>query len=307
MEMIEPAVDTDRYLLVCGDSRKILGDLSAFDAVITDPPRGVQFLHSGRGRPPTGRKAGRRHAAVIAGDHEPFDPAPWLVRPWLFWGATHFANKLPGYGSWLVWDKTEGGHGPRDSFVDAEFAWCSIPGLERNIFPYLWKGVACRKTGERNGQRFHPAQKPIALMRWCIRLLDLPPGSLILDPYMGAGSTVIAALLEGHRAIGVEIDPRHCETARRRMAVRQDQPRAIDEWEGRDPPPPLASPLTNRSASPPDRPIAPLRRRGGVGRLPGGRSGNERHRASWAADQAPPRAVDVSEGRIHRPHSPASP
>jgi DNA modification methylase len=199
-----------RYRLIRGDCRRVAVDLSAVDAIVTDPPYGISYKHSGCGRPPTGRRAGRRHATAIIGDDEPFDPAPWLDlgRPCLFLGANHFHKRLPHGGSWLCWDKTEGGKGPKDSFVDGEFAWCSVEGIKRNVIPHLCKGVCARKRGEDNGRRSIPTQKPIGSMRRLIDLMGLPEGSLILDPYMGVGSTIIAALELGHRAIGIEIDPR---------------------------------------------------------------------------------------------------
>ncbi len=54
-------------------------------------------------------------------------------------------------------------------------------------------------------------------MRWCIETLKPKPGAMILDPYMGSGSTGIAALSLGHRFIGIEIDPGHFETACKRI------------------------------------------------------------------------------------------
>jgi DNA modification methylase len=87
--------------------------------------------------------------------------------------------------------------------------------------------VASVKQGEDNGRRYQAGQKPIRLMRRCLQLMGLPPNSLILDPFMGSGSTLIAALLEGHRAIGIEIEPDHHDIARRRIGreierLRQD-------------------------------------------------------------------------------------
>jgi DNA modification methylase len=117
----------------------------------------------------------------------------------------------------LCWDKTEGGKGPKDSFVDGEFAWCSIGGIKRNIIPCLYKGVVCRKRGEDNGRRYTPLQKPIDLMRQCIDLMGLAPGALILDPYMGGGATIIAALELGYRAIGIEIVPSYYQIACNRV------------------------------------------------------------------------------------------
>lgn len=205
------------YLLINGDSRRLPIDLAAVDAICSDPTYGIGYQHSGGGAPPNGRRfIGRNSRMPLKGDDQPFNLSPWLGRPSLFWGANHFAVAPPRTGSWLAWDKSEG-VGPDDSFADAEFAWCSVAGIKRNVFRYLWKGVLHRRPDSLNNCRYHPTQKPVDLMRWCIRLLKLPPNSLILDPYMGVGATVIAALAEGHRAIGIEIDPGYCTIARRRL------------------------------------------------------------------------------------------
>lgn len=63
----------------------------------------------------------------------------------------------------------------------------------------------------------HPTVKPIALMRWLCRLVT-PPGGLVLDPFMGSGSTGVAALLEGFRFVGIEREPEYAEIARARLA-----------------------------------------------------------------------------------------
>lgn len=205
-----------RYLIVNGDSRRLPVDLSRVDAVVSDPPYGIgYFRHSNSGAPPKGRgSCSRLVMPRIHDDDRPFDPTPWLDRPCLFWGANHCTLSLPPHGSWLVWDKAAGG-GPDDNYADAEFAWTSVRAVKRNVFRYTWKGVC--QAGEKDQRRVHPTQKPVALMRWCVRLMNLPPNSVILDPYMGSGTTLIAALAEGHRAIGIEIDHRYCEVARRRI------------------------------------------------------------------------------------------
>jgi site-specific DNA-methyltransferase (adenine-specific) len=210
--------DVSGWLVIHGDCRKLPLDLAAVDCVVTDPPYGIGYVHSGGGNGIHPRKRRKSRLSII-GDDQPFDPVHWLGKPCLLWGAHHYARRLPESGSWLAWDKSCG-KGPADSFSDCDFAWCSMLGIKRNIFRFLWKGVACVKIGEGNRgsvYRYHPSQKPIALMRWCIRLMKLPPNSLILDPYCGSGSTIIAALAEGHRAIGVEKDARYCAIARRRI------------------------------------------------------------------------------------------
>ena len=68
----------------------------------------------------------------------------------------------------------------------------------------------------------HPTVKPIALMRWLCRLVT-PPGGLILDPFNGSGSTGCAAVLEGFRYLGAELEPEYVEIARRRIAYWESQ------------------------------------------------------------------------------------
>jgi site-specific DNA-methyltransferase (adenine-specific) len=67
------------------------------------------------------------------------------------------------------------------------------------------------------GKVDHPTQKPFWLMRRIVSAI-CPPGGLILDPFAGSGSTLVAALKSGRRAIGIEIKPRYVQTARRRLA-----------------------------------------------------------------------------------------
>ena len=66
------------------------------------------------------------------------------------------------------------------------------------------------------GERHHPTEKPVALMRHLLRL-STPEHGLVLDPFCGSGSTLVAAQAEGMHGIGVERDPTHAETARRRL------------------------------------------------------------------------------------------
>jgi DNA modification methylase len=94
------------------------------------------------------------------------------------------------------------------------------------VFRWLWKGIITKKTKEdfsptkggkgHGGARFarvHVSQKPVALMRWCIEKLKPPQDGIILDPYLGSGSTGIAALTLGYKFIGCEIDPEHLKIA----------------------------------------------------------------------------------------------
>ncbi len=64
----------------------------------------------------------------------------------------------------------------------------------------------------------HPTVKPTTLMRYLCGLTKPPQGGLVLDPFMGSGSTLIAARAEGREAVGVELEERYCEIAAKRLS-----------------------------------------------------------------------------------------
>lgn len=180
-------------------------------AIISDPPYGMNWntdstrFSGGRGK----RGEGREDWGEIVGDTIEFDPLPWLSFPRVvLWGSNHYAARLP-VGTGLVWLKKPD-HLFGTFLSDAEVAWMK-GGC----------GIYCfRDTGEYmriQKNKFHPTQKPVNLMRWCIRKAKVPPGSVIVDPYAGSGTTLIAAMLEGRQAIGCEIDPAYCDIIRRRV------------------------------------------------------------------------------------------
>lgn len=77
----------------------------------------------------------------------------------------------------------------------------------------------CAKPSARErGDSDHPTMKPIALMRYLCRLVT-PPGGVILDPFMGSGSSLLAAYREGFRSIGVELEAKYCDIAWKRLAA----------------------------------------------------------------------------------------
>ena len=190
-----------------GDCRDILPTLGPVDAVVTDPPYGIGYNHSGGG----GGIWEQRSVGPIVGDELPFDPSPFLnFKDVLMWGANHYADRLPSSPGWYVWDKKLGLKD--DNFSDCEIAWHKR-GTRARVFRRLWNGLLAHEQGER---RRHVSQKPIDLMVWCLNLL--PEANLILDPFMGSGTTLRAAKDLGRKAIGIEIEERYCEIAAKRMA-----------------------------------------------------------------------------------------
>lgn len=207
-----------------GDCLEVLPLLEDVDALVSDPPYGIAYQHSGGGRAAPGAKLPpvRNAKMPIANDAAAFDPAHLLgFESVLIFGADHYRDKLPAGGTLVAWDKSCG-IGPADSFADAEFAWTNVR-VKRNVLRYLWKGVACEKAGEENGKRYHPTQKPVGLMQRCIELL--PDATVICDPYMGSGSTGVASLRMGRRFVGIELDRRYFDIACERIENEQRQSR----------------------------------------------------------------------------------
>ena len=196
--------------------------LTGVDAIISDPPYGIGYVR-GRG----GKQAGYRgkvsaedsgNYEPIVGDDKPFDPSHLMsFGNVLIFGANHYCKRLPDCGRWLAWNKL-GDVETFDSFSDVEFMWHSKGGRASRICNYMWKnGLVCRKQGEDNGRRYVATQKPVGLMVWCLKEAGTKPGDLIVDPYMGSGSTGLACLRTGREFIGIEIDSERFEIACERI------------------------------------------------------------------------------------------
>src|SRR3990167_2842801 len=207
-----PYFQDDAVTIYHGDCRDILPYLGPVDLVLTDPPYGINLgtNYASRRR---GKWAANQDFAPVHGDTEPFDPTPLLVYPKaILWGANYYADKLPAEGQWLVWDKRCGV--VANDGADAELAWTrGTKGTVPRIFRHLWNGLL--KDSERGDKRYHPTQKPVVLMRWCLGFF--PDAQIILDPFMGSGTTLRAAKELSRKAIGIEIEERYCAVARERL------------------------------------------------------------------------------------------
>lgn len=203
-----PTWECDRVKLFLGDCRTILPTIEADAALVSDPPYGMNNDNDyGRftGGPNSHGEAASRTYQPTIGDDKPFDPSPCLdFDEVILWGANHFSARLP-VGTTLVWLKRfDGGFG---SFLsDAEVGW-----MKGGCGVYCHRDTSMYSSPEK---RVHPNEKPVGLMKWCI---GKTTNETVIDPYMGSGSTIVAALRAGRRAIGIEIDPHYFEVAKRRI------------------------------------------------------------------------------------------
>lgn len=195
--------------LYLGDCADILPTLPRVDAVVTDPPYGIGEAAG---------KAKTRGKLAKAKDYgnDSWDNAPIPIElmqaireagQWqIIFGGNYY--DCPPTKCWLVWDKVNG----NNDFADCELAWTNLPKAVR-LIRYMWNGMLREKGAERGE---HPTQKPLQVMKWCIGHLPAP-AETILDPFMGSGTTGVAAIQMGRKFIGIEREERYFEAACRRI------------------------------------------------------------------------------------------
>lgn len=211
----------ERVTIYNADCNAVLPRIEKVDAVITDPPYGMNWNTNSKrfsgGARIKDRGEGRDDWGKIENDSEPFDPTQWLEYPIaVLWGANHYAQRLP-VGTSLIWLK-KGDHLFGTFLSDAEIAWMK-GGHGVYAFRKDWSPQT--KANDINGggvpTSAHPSQKPISLMAWCMERAKVADGATVLDPFMGSGTTGIACIRTGRRFIGIEKDPRHFQTALERI------------------------------------------------------------------------------------------
>ena len=199
--------------LYLGDCMEILPTLDKVDAVITDPPYGINE---------NSKKVASRENLAKAKDYGDFDwdkaPPPdaliELIRTkgkhQAFFGGNYFP--LPPTSCWLVWDKLNGDN----DFADCELCWTNWSKAVRRL-QWRWNGM----IRQGNEDRFHPTQKPLEVMKWVITLC--PKSDTILDPFMGSGTTGVAAIQMGRKFIGIEREPKYFDIACERIEAASKQ------------------------------------------------------------------------------------
>ena len=197
--------------LYLGDCMEVLPTLGKVDAVITDPPYNI-------GKDAWGSTSSWSSAGVgkarMWGVRPDWDVAPsahllgWIISHHaIVWGANYFDN-MPATKGWLVWDKCAD-----MTQAQAELAWSNIAPNAR-VFKRSPLGVF-GNGGANDEIKVHPTQKPLGLMRWCVEFAkDM---QIILDPFMGSGTTGVAAVERGKTFVGIEREPKYFDIACRRI------------------------------------------------------------------------------------------
>ena len=195
-----------------GDCLEILPTLPKVDAVVTDPPYGLGDKWNGGGGGKRSswkfdpREARAWDSTTIA-DLSPVIAAGDVV---IVWGGHLYA--LPPSRGWLIWDKKHSGNW---STGHAELAWTN---MDIPVRAFRLSQVEAH-TGM---FKEHPTQKPIKLIEWCIEKIEwqsenLKQPSVVLDPFMGSGTTGVACANLGRKFIGIEIERKYFDIACERI------------------------------------------------------------------------------------------
>jgi len=202
--------------IICGDCLEVMKEMSdkCVDLVLTDPPYGIG--ESNEKNASRGKLADPTNYGHYEWDSEKIDVGYFIEikrisRNQVIFGGNYYGNILGDTSCYLVWDKMN----YTSDFADCELAWTSFDSAVR-IFRWQWMGML-QQDMSRKEIRTHPTQKPLALFTWILKKYT-KESDLILDPFLGSGTTAEACKLLKRNFIGIEINPEYCKIAEERLA-----------------------------------------------------------------------------------------
>lgn len=207
-----------KHRLMCGDSTSIdavdkLMKGQKADMIFTDPPYGISYSSDKFKGNKSGVTNKRNKAEMILGDGDEFDPSFIIelyksAKEMFIWGYQYYPDKL-GRGGIIVWNKKKESES-KNPHGDFELCWSK---KERNKMCWLqWGGF---KNKEKNEDRLHTTQKPVALVLWFFE--NWGNGlNYIVDIFGGSGTTLIACEKTNRICFMMELDTKYCDVIIRR-------------------------------------------------------------------------------------------
>ena len=216
----------------CMEGMRDLPDKFA-DILIADPPYGIkESAHRNLSRSKLAKTKMYRKEFwdLDIPAQEYFNEMFRVSKNQIIFGINYFIGKIdfPFSAGRIVWDKVNEG----TNFSDCELAYCSFHHSTR-LFRFMWNGMMQGTPGngsvmqgnkDKNQKRIHPTEKPIDIYKWILRKYA-KAGNIILDPYLGSGSSRIASWDAGYDFYGFEIDPKFTEDQEQRFQIHISQQR----------------------------------------------------------------------------------
>jgi DNA modification methylase len=214
MTLPAPYYQDDYATIYHGDCREILPLLEPVDLVLTDPPygagrdKGFEGFEGfgGFGKP----IARRRHSDDWDRTRPDAKCLAQIIKAAensLIFGGQFFADILPQGTFWIFWDKLQ----TMPTFGDGELIWTNLDRKSVKKVTHQYNGLLGKEP-----ERAHPTQKPLKLLERLIIEIT-PQAQTILDPFMGSGTTLVAAKNLRRKAIGIEIEEKYCAIAVKRL------------------------------------------------------------------------------------------
>jgi len=194
---VSPYYQDSAVTIYHGDCREILPTLDKVDLVLTDPPYGIGANRQTLG---LGKKLFYRGDNWDAAAPLDVIASLPLLGECIIWGGNYFTAVLDPTNDWLIWHKRNDGR----SFSECEMAWTNL-GCQARHISHHWGGE----------EKLHPTAKPMQVAQWSISKSKTK--GVVLDPFMGSGTTLRAAKDLGRKAIGIELEEKYCEIAANRM------------------------------------------------------------------------------------------
>lgn len=208
------------YHIDCLEGMRLMKEQGIIaDWCITDPPYGI------------GEDGKKNHSRSCLAKAKCYTPKEWdkkriekiyfdimreVSKEQVIFGGNYYTDFLPPSSCWVVWDKENG----ETDFADCELAWCSKKSAVR-IVRYKWQGML-QGNMKNKEERIHPTQKPLPIIEWILNKYT-KEGDLILDPFIGSGTTAVACHKLKRKYIGFELDEEYFNLASKRIEEAKSQ------------------------------------------------------------------------------------
>jgi site-specific DNA-methyltransferase (adenine-specific) len=214
--------------IYCADCLELMQEIpdKSIDLLLTDPPYGIKRDKGfegfggfgGFGTPIARRRYEEDDWDSERPTKEIFNGIIRISKNAIIFGGNFFTDLLPQSNHWLVWDKLN----TMPTFGDCELAWTNFPRNSVKKYELQYNGLLGKES-----ERFHPTQKPLKLMEWCLKNYS-KEGDLVLDPFLGSGTTAVACKRLGRNFIGIEKEQKYVEIALKRLEKVNNH--KITEW-----------------------------------------------------------------------------